>query len=260
MSFREVSQGTLPDDIQTRQDLVIQNKQLSDLNAELLELTSVIGHDFQSLLTAVETTSAELIDGWMDTPVEDAIEDLTLVRSSARRMQVLARALLQYATLVRRRTPLELVDCEHILDRALAQLAQEIRSTGAIVTHDSLPAVVADSECIHDLFAELIRNALKHRKADVAPRVHISAVCSRSGCRFSVQDNGSGFDMADARRVFNMFVRLKDQRDCESLGVGLALCRRVVVRHGGRIWVESESGQGSTFFFTIPDTPGAPRR
>jgi chemotaxis family two-component system sensor kinase Cph1 len=137
-----------------------------------------------------------------------------------------------------------------VLSQALLSLQTIIQQSGAAVTSDPLPTAVANEAMLMHLFQNLIRNSIKY-KGEAAPAIHISALRTAEGWLFSVRDNGVGIDPAYAEFVFGMFKRLHG-KEIPGTGIGLALCRKVVERHGGRIWVESETGHGATFKFTIP--------
>ena len=169
----------------------------------------------------------------------------------ALRMEAILKALVRYWEVTERSGErLEPVDCNHLLSKALQILEPEIRQSGAIVTFDPLPTMVADQVMLLHLFKNLIRNSIKHR-GEAAPMIHISAVRTGERWQFSVRDNGIGIHPADAARVFDTFRSLDGNRG-PATGFGLALCKKVVERHGGRIWVESEVGRGAAFRFTIP--------
>jgi light-regulated signal transduction histidine kinase (bacteriophytochrome) len=142
------------------------------------------------------------------------------------------------------------IDCNHVLSRTLLSLQTAIQHSGATVTSGPLPTVVAKEGMLTQIFQNLIGNSIKYR-SEAAPTIHISAERTAEGWLFSVRDNGIGIDPADAKLVFGMFKRLHG-KEIPGTGIGLALCRKVVERHGGRIWVESEMGRGATFKFTIP--------
>jgi hypothetical protein len=184
------------------------------------------------------------------------------------------KALLEYARVNTRGRDLTPVDAEAVLARVLHNMRFRIKESQAGVvgttkiTHDPLPTVMADSVQLEQVFQNLIGNALKFR-GDAAPRIHIAAECeedakSRSDvtvgatsetatmCRFSVRDEGIGIDPKHADEIFQVFRRLHTRDEYEGTGIGLAICKRIVERHGGRIWVESEPGEASTFFFTLP--------
>jgi chemotaxis family two-component system sensor kinase Cph1 len=142
------------------------------------------------------------------------------------------------------------VDCNDVLAKALANLHAVITQSGAIVATELLPTVVAEQVMLLQVFQNLIDNSIKYRGA-VTPRIHIAAQKDAEEWLFSVEDNGIGIDPQDAERIFGMFKRLHGP-DIPGAGIGLALCKKVVERHGGRIWVESQAGKGATFRFTIP--------
>ena len=127
-----------------------------------------------------------------------------------------------------------------------------IKEAGAVVTKDDLPMVMGDETQLSQLFQNLIDNAIKFRRAEETPRVHISAQRKGNDWEFSVQDNGIGIDPQYFDRIFIIFQRLHSREAYEGTGIGLAVCMRIVERHGGRIWVESEPGRGSLFHFTLP--------
>lgn len=188
----------------------------------------------------------------------DADDFIGYAVEGATRMQQIINDLLEYSRVDTRGKPFQPTDTAAVLQQALANLREAIRESQAVVTHDALPTVMADGSQFLSLFQNLIGNAIKFRGAE-PPRIHVSAA-SRPGLSgtkgkewvFSVSDNGIGIDPAYHERIFVIFQRLQTQRQYPGTGIGLALCKRVVERHGGRIWVESEPGKGATFSFTIP--------
>ena len=148
-----------------------------------------------------------------------------------------------------------LVNCEAVLEQALANLQVAIEESQAVITHDTLPAVMADDTQMVQLLQNLIGNAIKFRRQE-PPQVHISAQAKGKEWEFSVRDNGIGIDPQYFERLFVIFQRLHSKEEYPGTGIGLAVCKRVVERHGGKIWVESQPGQGSTFYFTIPKRGG----
>ena len=142
------------------------------------------------------------------------------------------------------------IDCGVVLAKALVNLQAAIAQSGAIVTSDPLPTVVAEEIMLMQLFQNLISNSIKYRSEEI-PRIHVSVEREGEGWLFAVRDNGIGIDPQDASRVFGMFRRLHGN-EIPGTGIGLALCKKIVERKGGRIWVESEAGRGATFKFTIP--------
>jgi len=159
--------------------------------------------------------------------------------------------------------PFEPTDCEAALNRALANLRVAIEESGTVVTHDGLPTVVADDSQLVQLFQNLIDNGIKFH-GEEPPRIHVSAEClplpqageGRGGGGnewvFSVRDNGIGIAPEFFERIFIIFQRLHGREEYSGTGIGLAICKKIVERHGGRMWVESQPGEGSTFYFTVP--------
>jgi light-regulated signal transduction histidine kinase (bacteriophytochrome) len=143
-------------------------------------------------------------------------------------------------------------DSAAILERAIANLQMAIAESGATITHDSLPEVMVDASQFVQLFQNLIGNAIKFR-SEQPPQIHISAEHIEDAWRFSVRDNGIGIEPEYTERIFIIFQRLHRRADYPGTGIGLAICRKIVERHGGRLWIESEPGQGSIFYFTLPD-------
>jgi light-regulated signal transduction histidine kinase (bacteriophytochrome) len=142
-------------------------------------------------------------------------------------------------------------DCEEVLRRVLGTLELSIKESRAKVTHDPLPKVMADDIQLESLYQNLIGNAIKFRSKKI-PRVHIGVTKGEESWSFSVSDNGIGIDPQYFERIFIIFQRLHNREDYPGTGIGLAISKRIVERHGGKIWIESQSGKGSIFFFTIP--------
>ena len=147
------------------------------------------------------------------------------------------------------------VDCNAALQEVLASLAAKIEQTNARISSGPLPTLRAWPGRLNQLVQNLIGNALKYAKPGLAPQIRISAEVHGDCWRFTVKDNGIGFDMKDADKIFGVFKRLHAS-ESEGLGIGLSICKRIVERHGGRIWVESEPGEGTSFHFTIPARAG----
>jgi len=166
-------------------------------------------------------------------------------------MRTLIDTLLAYARVSTHGTPLTPTDCTIVLTQVLANLKVMREESGAMVTHDPLPTVLADATQLLQVFQNLLGNAIKFRTT-VRPTVHISAERQEDAWRFAVRDNGIGIEPQYAERIFVLFQRLHTRRQHPGTGIGLALCKKIVERHGGRIWVESALGQGATFFFTLP--------
>jgi len=226
--------------------------ELERSNRELEQFTTVVSHDLHAPLRAVSTYCELFQREYGEKLDSTADEYLYYAKQSVERMQVLIEDLRSVARVTTRGKPLEPVDCQEALDAALTNLAAEIETSSASVTHDELPTVAADSTQLMQLFQNLVGNAVKYCKGR-PPEIHISADRSDGDWLFGVRDNGIGIDPSDQKRIFEIFERLHAEEDEYSgSGVGLAICKRIVERHGGRIWVESEPGEGSTFRFTIP--------
>ncbi len=167
------------------------------------------------------------------------------------RMRALIHDLLAYSRVGTVGLRLEPTDCERVLERALANLQASIEESGAVVTHEPLPAVDADGAQLVQLFQNLIGNAIKFR-GEQPLRVHVRAERDGSDWRFSFKDNSQGIDAKHLERIFVVFQRLHNREQYPGTGIGLAICRKIVERHGGRIGAESEPGRGSEFWFTLP--------
>jgi light-regulated signal transduction histidine kinase (bacteriophytochrome) len=168
------------------------------------------------------------------------------------RMQALIKDLLDYSQVGTKGKRFADTDCTLMISRAVSNLKISIEESRATVTHDDLPHIMADSAQLVRVFQNLIGNAIKFHGRE-KPKVHISARREDQGWLFSVRDNGIGIEPESAERIFVVFQRLHSREEYPGTGIGLAVCKKIVERHGGHIWVESEPGNGSTFYFTIPD-------
>ena len=168
------------------------------------------------------------------------------------RMQGLINDLLAYSRVETLGKTLQVVDVERVVDDALRNLRVAIGENDAAITRDPLPPLRADQVQLTQVFQNLIANAIRFR-SDAPPQIHVGAEPQDDGWRFSVTDNGIGIDMKHAERIFVIFQRLHSRRAYAGTGIGLAICKRIIERHGGRIWVESALGKGSTFYFTLPN-------
>jgi PAS domain S-box-containing protein len=224
---------------------------LKTTNTELQEFAFALTHDLQEPLRMVVNFSQLLAQEQRGKLGKDADQYISYSVEGALRIEALLKGLLNYLELPEpKRDRLPLVDCNHVLSQALVILQKTIQQSGATVTSGHLPTVLAKEDTLAQLFQNLIGNSIKYR-SEATPSVHISAARTTEGWLFSVRDNGIGIDPADAEHVFGMFKRLHG-KEIPGTGIGLALCRKVVERLGGRIWVESEAGQGAVFKFTIP--------
>jgi light-regulated signal transduction histidine kinase (bacteriophytochrome) len=183
----------------------------------------------------------------------DANEFIDFAVDGARRMQDLINDLLQYARVERRPRDFRPMAAETIVGDALANLAGAIGESGASIVVDALPTLTCDASQLTQVFQNLIGNAIKFRKPDQAPVIKVTATRENHGWRLAVADNGIGIEPRFFERIFQMFQRLHARGEYEGTGIGLALCKKIVERHGGQMRVASAPGHGATFSFTIPD-------
>jgi PAS domain S-box-containing protein len=235
--------------------LSVKNQELARSNRELEQFAYVASHDLQEPLRMV-ASYLQLIErryrDKLDAPAHDFID---FAVDGAKRMQVMINDLLAYSRVGTRGKALVRTSCEEILARVLKNLEVAIAETHAVVTHDPLPEIMVDASQLDQLLQNLIGNAVKFHGSQ-PPQVHIRARRVEGGEKlweFAVRDNGLGIAPEHFERIFQIFQRLHSRAEYPGTGIGLALARRIVERHGGRIWLESAVGQGSTFYFTIPD-------
>jgi len=234
------------------QELLALTEDLARSNAELEKFAYVASHDLQEPLRMVASYVQLLQRRYQGRLDSDADEFIGFAVDGATRMQNLINDLLAYSRVGTQVEPPSLTDLETVFGDVLEMLEQTIADDGATVTHDPLPVVSCDPTQIGRVFQNLITNAVKFR-GDEPPRVHVSARHGDGEWVFSVADNGIGIDPQYFDRIFIIFQRLQSRTDYSGTGMGLAICKRIIQRHGGRIWVESGPGAGSTFYFTLPD-------
>ncbi len=265
----ERARSLLQEDITERRRAEAQlNATLAELkrsNAELENFAYVASHDLQEPLRMVTSYLQLLEMHYEDQLDSDAHEFIGYAVDGAQRMRQLINDLLEYSRVSTRAAPFAPTDCELILSYVLHDLQESIEECGATITHDPLPTLMADRTQMGQLLQNLITNALKFR-GTAPPVVHVSAhetfevsetLRPAQGrlskvWEFSVRDNGIGIAAQDQERIFGLFQRLHTREEYPGTGIGLAVCQKIVERHGGRIWVESAPGQGARFHFTIP--------
>ncbi len=231
--------------------------ELSRSNDELSQFAYVASHDLQEPLRMV-ASFLQLLEKRYDTALdEDGKKFIHFAVDGAKRMQALIHDLLSLSRVQTRARPLVPTDCAKIFRDVVDNLQIAIADADGTVTCDSLPEVVADSTQLAQLFQNLIDNALKFRGTE-AVRIHVGAVRRKGAWEFSVRDNGVGIEPQFFDRIFGIFQRLQVCEHLPGTGIGLAVCKKIVERHDGKIWLESEPGRGSAFFFTIPDKKLAP--
>jgi light-regulated signal transduction histidine kinase (bacteriophytochrome) len=225
--------------------------ELRHSNAELEQFASVVSHDLKEPLLAVacdlkllQRGAKKKGDPQFDKYLEDALE-------GAQRMETFISELLAYSRVGARQKTFRPIDVSRVLARALENLKVVVEQTGADVTQDRLPEVTTDPTLLAQVFQNLVNNAIKFR-GEETPHIHISALRKENNWVFSVRDNGIGIAREHAEQIFEIFHRLHPRKKYPGTGVGLAICKKIVELHGGEMWVESEPGQGSIFYFTIP--------
>jgi PAS domain S-box-containing protein len=226
--------------------------ELERSNAELQQFAYVASHDLQEPLRMISSYMQLLQRRYEDKLDQDADDFIGFAVDGAKRMRVLINDLLQYSRVGTHGEPFQSVDCEILLNQALANLQISFKDCDAKLTRGPLPTVIADGQQLVQLFQNLIGNALKFRR-NVEPLIHVSAKRNDNDWLFSVRDNGTGIEPQYAERIFVIFQRLHGRDEYPGTGIGLSICKKIVERHGGSIWVESEPGIGSTFYFTIPE-------
>jgi light-regulated signal transduction histidine kinase (bacteriophytochrome) len=230
--------------------LAAQAEDLARSNADLEQFAYVASHDLQEPLRMVANYTQLLGRRYKGKLDQDADEFIDFAVDGATRMQRLIEDLLAFSRVGTRGKELAPVACQDAFDRALTNLATLVEETGAVITHDPLPVVVGDDGQLGQLFQNLIANGIRFRGAET-PRIHISVAREGDEWKLAVQDNGIGIDTQYADRIFIIFQRLHTREAYPGTGIGLAICKRIVERHGGRIWVESDGTHGATFRFTL---------
>jgi len=228
------------------------HEELKRSNAELEQFAYVASHDLQEPLRMVSSYTQLLMRRYGDKLDGDAKDFTAFIVDGATRMKQLIEDLLAYSRVGTRDKNFKPVDAESSLKRALTNLRAAIQDSGATVTQDKLPTIHCDEVQLAQLFQNLIGNALKFRRPDVAPAVHVGAADQGAEWEFMVRDNGIGIEPQYFERIFMVFQRLHDKGEYPGTGIGLAIVKKVVERHGGRIWVQSQPGAGTTFHFTMP--------
>ncbi|HMF32220.1 MAG TPA: MASE3 domain-containing protein [Candidatus Lokiarchaeia archaeon] len=241
--FQRVKQG--------EDKLAAKAEELERSNKDLENFAYIASHDLQQPLRTVAGFLELLGKGSANQLDEEAKKYIAAATRGAMRMKELIDDLLEYSRISTKGVPFTTVDFELLLSDALSDLHSAIEESGATITHDPLPMVAVDGTQMKQVFVNLVGNAIKFRGNNV-PQVHISASRQAGEWVFSVRDNGIGIDMTQVSRLFNMFQRLHTREEYPGTGIGLAFCKRIIERHGGRIRVESEVGKGATFFFSLP--------
>ncbi len=235
------------------QELQEAQNELAQANADLKQFAFAASHDLQEPLRMVKIFTQLLLEKHIDPSQEQAREFGEYIRGGVTRMELLLRDLLFYSRVIhqnRERLTVEF-DVRAAIEQATTALQVEIEKTGSRIVCGPMPRVRGEETQISLVFQNLLSNSIKYAKEDAAPLIEISAEEGKGEQLIRVQDNGIGFDQKYADRVFDLFQRLGG-KDVPGTGLGLAMCRRIIERHGGRIWAESQPGAGATFLFTLP--------
>jgi PAS domain S-box-containing protein len=251
MKANEQLQRDITERKRVQQELSRKLEELAHSNAELERFAYVASHDLQEPLRMVASYTQLLARRYQGKLDGDADEFIGFAVDGANRMQQLIEDLLSYSRLTTRGKELTWTEVDAACSAAIQNLQESIKDSKATVSVGPLPAVLADASQLVALFQNLIGNAIKYRN-ERTPEIHVDARLHGNEWVFSVQDNGIGIEQQYFERIFQMFQRLHSRTEYPGTGIGLAVCRKIVERHGGRIWLESQPGQGSTFLFTIP--------
>lgn len=234
-----------------RQDHKHSQEELARSNQDLEQFAYAASHDLQEPLRMVATYTQLLAERYKGKLDSDADKYIHYAVDGALRMQKLVQDLLAFSRVGRHGIALESTDCNTVLELSLSNLNAAIQESGAVIRHGPLPVVMADSSQLVQVFQNLIGNAIKFRGSE-APSIQVNAEATANEWIFSVTDNGIGIPPEQTENVFVIFRRLHTHAEYPGNGIGLSVCKKIVERHGGRIWVKSEPGRGSNFQFTLP--------
>jgi PAS domain S-box-containing protein len=233
------------------QNLAAQAQELARSNAELEQFAYVASHDLREPLRAITSYVGLLEADYGDRLDESGREFLGYIQEGAQRMQALVHDLLTYARVGVKRSSDELTDSNEVLNGVLFDLQIAIAESGATITHDPLPSLYIESMLLKTLLQNLLANAIKFR-SEAPPRIHLSAFKEGREWHITIQDNGIGIAPKNQERIFEIFQRLHSRSKYPGTGIGLAICKKIVEQHGGKIWVESEIGKGAVFHLKFP--------
>jgi PAS domain S-box-containing protein len=228
------------------------NEALTRANGDLQQFAYSASHDLQEPIRSISVYGEMLSQRYSDRLDAKGLQYLSFMTAGAQHMEMLVKDLLAYTQTSETLSDPGAVDANIALGQALTNVAEAIRQAGAVVSHDALPTVRMHEVELQQLFQNIIGNAIKYRKEDETPRIHITARMEGGRWLFTIRDNGIGIAPAYKDTIFGIFKRLHTDSKYSGTGIGLAICQKIVERNGGRIWVESELGEGATFFFTVP--------
>jgi PAS domain S-box-containing protein len=251
------SNRDVTDRMQAQEEILEKTMELERSNTELERFAYVASHDLQEPLRTISSYLQLLERRYKERLDEKGLQYMDFTVRAANRLQNMISGLLEYSRVETRGQPFGPVNCETVLRQTLENLRKAIDESNAQVTYSPLPTVPADRQQLVRLFQNLLANSIRYRGQE-PPRIHVSAEQQKGDWVFAVQDNGIGIDPEYKDQIFVIFQSLHG-RDVPGIGLGLSVAKRIVERHGGRIWVESRPGEGATFYFTIPDKSIPPR-
>lgn len=228
------------------------NQELMRSNQELEQFAYVVSHDLQQPLQVIFGFARLLENAYSDRPTESANRYLPDIIKATQHMSQLIQDLLNYSRVGKSAQSLEQLDSKAILDQVLSDLSPSIHQSKAVITTNGLPMITAHETQMVQLFGNLLSNALKYHTPEHPPHVKIFAEVHQNEWLFGVQDDGIGIEPENFDQIFQIFQRLHHRKEYPGTGIGLATCKKIVENHGGRIWVDSTPGTGSTFYFTLP--------
>ena len=228
------------------------SEELARSNAALKDFAYIASHDLKKPLQTIESFSKLLARRYKGKLDAKADEFISYIVEGVQRLQMLIKDLLEYSQIETKAKNIKPTDFSFIVEEAMSNMKTAIDESNAVVTYNKMPTIMSDPQQMISLFQNLIDNAINFR-SNKAPRVRISAERKGDEWVFAIRDNGIGIDPENFEKIFVMFQRLHGSTDYPGTGIGLSICKKIVERHGGRIWLESETAKGSTFYFTIPD-------
>jgi len=243
----------ITDRIKAEAELKQKSEELARSNKELEQFAYVASHDLQEPLRMVNSYVQLLAERYKDKLDEDANDFIAFAVDGSNRMRILIQSLLEYSR-VNRVNPFVPINVNEVIQKVLRSISGTIEENKAIIKIDALPIIMGDAVLIGQLFQNLILNAIKFKRTEEPPEIIISGKkINDTEYLFSVKDNGIGIPKEYSEKIFVIFQRLHNKSEYPGAGIGLSICKKIVERHGGKIWVESEQGKGSTFYFTIVD-------
>lgn len=239
---------------QLNASLIEKDKQLKAINEEFEAFSYSVSHDLRAPLRAINGFSNMLEDNYKDKLDEDAIRLLDVIRENSLNMGQLIDGLLSFSRTGRKAMSIEQIDMDAVVNSALNSIVEQNPGIKNKIKVKELPYAYGDRQMMQQVYSHLLSNAVKFTSKKANPEIEVGfSGDENSTLTFYVKDNGAGFDTRYANSLFGVFQRLHGQKDFQGNGVGLALCKRIINRHGGDIWADAEVDKGATFYFTLPN-------